>query len=184
VSAARSVTRSDAKRSDRTALSKTRRGPAGITGDRSFNRGGWNTNPGPLPRPLPRKHRCAGDGPSATVRVSLAADPSPWRPGGQTQGWVGASAGGSDRAWDVCRAPARRGPRRWGAPRAGVGRGRSRRAAAALQIGHAQPLGDEECHLPGSIEWLGVTAIAGELAALAVTDARLNRRGLGNGRTR
>jgi O-antigen/teichoic acid export membrane protein len=34
------------------------------------------------------------------------------------------------------------------------------------------------------IEWLGVAAIAGELIAAAVTEARLHRRGLGNGRWR
>jgi len=34
------------------------------------------------------------------------------------------------------------------------------------------------------IEWLGVAAVAGELVAAAVSEARLNRRGLGHGRAR
>lgn len=38
--------------------------------------------------------------------------------------------------------------------------------------------------LGARIEWLGAVAIVGELAAVAVTEARLKGRGLGNGRTR
>jgi len=43
--------------------------------DRNFNHGGLRI----VLSPLPRKHRCAGDGPSATVTVSLAG-PWAWGP--------------------------------------------------------------------------------------------------------